>query len=136
MEEPSEEIFFRYSASLRIFGSIPDLDELSKRLGVSPTHTHRRGDRRSPDSQPYEHDMWIYEAPVPANEPIHVHIDRLWSVFKDRKHDLLQLKNQFALDVFLGYRSNSDSAGLEVPSTSLEMFIELQVPFGLSIIVT
>src|ERR1700677_4863164 len=111
-EGPNERTFFRYSATLRIFGSIPDLDVLSTRLGVSPAHTHRRGDRRSPYSQQYEHDMWIYEAPVSENEPLHVHIDTLWNVFKHRKHDLLQLKNQFTLDVFLGYRSNSDNAGI------------------------
>jgi hypothetical protein len=40
------------------------------------------------------------------------------------------------VDVFLGYRSNCDTAGIEVPHTSLEMFSELQIPFGLSIIVT
>jgi hypothetical protein len=136
LEEPREETFFRYSASLRIFGNILSIDELSRRLGVSPTHTHRRGDRRGPDSTPYEHDMWRYVAPVPRSEPLHVHIDKLWSVFKSRKHDLLQLKNELTVDVFLGYRSNSDNAGVEVPSRSLEMFIELQVPFGLSIIVT
>jgi hypothetical protein len=37
--------------------------------------------------------------------------------------------------VFLGYRSDCDTAGVEVPYTSLEIFIELEVPFGLSIIV-
>lgn len=39
------------------------------------------------------------------------------------------------MDFFLGYRSSSDSAGVEVPAKSLEMFIDLQVPFGLSIII-
>jgi hypothetical protein len=39
------------------------------------------------------------------------------------------------VDFFLGYRSSSDSAGVEVPAKSLEMFIDLQVPFGLSIII-
>ena len=136
IEEPGEETFFRYSASLRIFGNIPSIDELTRRLGVSPTHAHRRGEERGPHSRPYEHDMWAYKAPVPSTEPLHVHIDELWSVFKGRKHDLLQLKKELTVDVFLGYRSNSDNAGVEVPAKSLEMFVDLQVPFGLSIIIT
>jgi len=45
-------------------------------------------------------------------------------------------QKEFTVDFVLGYRSSSDSAGVEVPAKSLEMFIDLQVPFGLSIIIT
>ena len=133
--QPDEETYFTYSASLRIFGTIPDLHEITQRLGVAPTHAHRRGDRRVPGSLPYEHDMWRYTAPVKENEPLHVHIDTLWNTFRERKQYLLQLKRNMTVDVFLGYRSNCDHAGVEVPYQSLEMFRELKVPFGLSIIV-
>ena len=136
VEEAGEKTYFRYSATLRIFGDIPNIDELTQRLGVPPTHSHRRGEKRRPLSRPCEQDMWMYEAPVPSIEPLHVHIDRLWSVFKERKHDLIQLKRDLTVDVFLGYRSNCDNAGVEVPPKSLEIFVELQVPFGLSIIIT
>ena len=134
-EKPDEEIYFAFRASLRLFGAIPDLDEITKRLGVAPTSAHRRGDRRVPNSLPYKYDMWSYTAPVNENEPLHVHIDALWNTFRERKQYLLQLKPDLGVDVFLGYRSNCDYAGVEVPHQSLEMFRELQVPFGLSIIV-
>jgi hypothetical protein len=39
------------------------------------------------------------------------------------------------VDVFLGYRSDRDHAGVELPWQSLAMFVELQVPFEISIIV-
>jgi len=136
IEEPGEGTFFRYSATLRIFGNISSIDELTETLGVSPTYAHRRREKRGPHSQPFKHDMWMYEVPVPGAEPLHVHIDELWRVFKDRKSYLLQLKKELTVDVFLGYRSNSDNAGVEVPAKSLEMFVDLQVPFGLSIIIT
>ena len=51
-----------------------------------------QGERRGPHSRPYEHDMWLYKAPVPSTEPLHIRIDELWGVFKSRKHDLLQLR--------------------------------------------
>lgn len=136
IHERGEGTYFSFSATLRIFGNIPSIDELSQRLGVSPTHSHRRGEKRGPLSPPYKHDMWMYKVPITSTEPLHVHIDELWNVFRSRKHELLRLKDDLTVDVFLGYRSNSDNAGVDVPSKSLEMFIELQIPFGLSIIIT
>ncbi len=133
--EANEEIYFAYSASLRIFGVIPDLDEITRRLRVAPTSTHRCGDRRGPNSPPYKHDMWCYISPVKESEPLHVHIDALWNTFKGRKEYLLSLKHDLTMDVFLTYSSNCDHAGVEVPHQSLEIFTELQVPFGISIVV-
>jgi hypothetical protein len=136
-EKPEEEDFFNYRATLRIFGNIKNLDEITKHLGVAPSDIHRKGEpnwvRTFP---PYEHDMWSYTAPVGEGEPLHVHIDTLWNTFKEHRHYLLQLKHDLKVDVFLGYRSNCDHAGVEVPHESLEMFRELQVPFGISIIIT
>jgi hypothetical protein len=80
--------------------------------------------------------MWRYTPPVKESEPLHVHIDALWNTFKGKKEYILRLKHDLTVDVFLGYRSNCDHAGVEVPYQSLEIFRELQVPFGLSIIVT
>ena len=85
---------------------------------------------------PYRQDMWSYSPPVEKSEPLHRHIDALWLKLKPHKHYLLELKKSLNVDVFCGYRSNCDTAGLEVPHTSLEMFIELEIPFGVSIIVT
>jgi Domain of unknown function (DUF4279) len=133
VDEPS---YFRYSATLRIFGTIPDLDDLTRNLGVSLTHYHRRGERRSSLAKPYKHDMWSFKVPVERTEPLHVYIDALWATLRERKQYLLELKrNDLSVDVLLGYHSSSDNAGVEVPYQSLQMFLELQIPFGLSIIV-
>jgi len=135
--EGQEEIYFKYSATLRIFGVIAELDEITQRLGVAPSSAHRKGERfrGSKNLPPYDHDMWMYEAPVKETEPLHVHIDALRDTFRDRIDYLLHLKQDLTVDVFLGYQSNCDHAGVEVPYRSLELFRELQVPFGLSIIV-
>lgn len=133
--ESQEPLYFNYSAALRIFGDIPDLNELTLRFGVTPTTAYRRGERPRPSTPPARHSMWLFQVPIPKTEPLHVHIDALWMVFRDRKAQLLDLKKSCKVDVFLGYRSNCDHAGVEVPASSLEMFTELQIPFGLSIIV-
>lgn len=134
-QEPRDQPYFAYRASLRVFGVIPDLREITNRLGVEPTHSHRRGDRRKETSPPYRHDLWRYTAPLREEEPLHAHIDALWDIFMNKKQHLLEFKRNLSVDVFLGYRSNCDQAGIKIPYDSLKMFTELQIPFGLSIIV-
>lgn len=102
---------------------------------MEPTSFHRIGERRGPKSPLYNHDMWQYSAPVDKEESLEIHINELWKKLKPHKNYLLSLKKTLNVDVFLGYRSNCDTAGIEVPYTSLEMFNELKIPFGLSIIV-
>jgi hypothetical protein len=131
-----EKIYFAYSADLRIFGDIPSLDEITQRLGLEPTESHKKGTRGwGPKLAAYKHDMWSYHAQVNESEPLHTHIDALWKTLAGHREYLVGLKERLTVDVFLGYRSNGDHAGVEVPYHSLEMFRELQVPFGLSIIV-
>lgn len=134
--QQDEPCWFRYSASLRIFGVISELDEISRNLGLAPTHSHRRGDRRTPAADPSEYDMWAYTATVNRQCSLHEHIDALWGAIRPHKDYLLGLKETLTVDVLLGYRSNSDTAGVEVPFQSMEIFTALQVPFGLSIIIS
>ncbi len=134
--ENDEEPYFAFSATLRIFGDIAELDEISKTLGMEPTHTHKKGTRRDGAAAPYPHDMWSYTPALESSEPLGRHIDALWAQLKPHRQYLKMLKQSLTVDVFLGYRSNSDTAGVEIPHTSLEIFSELEIPFGLSIIVT
>lgn len=135
-QEREEANYFAYSASLRIFGDIKNLEEIGQNLKLQPSHAHRKGDRRTPRSAPYKHDMWSYSPSLSEEEPLHKHIDALWAQLKPHTKYLLQLKKTQTVDVFLGYRSNCDTAGVEIPHTSLEIFMALEVPLGLSIIVT
>lgn len=80
--------------------------------------------------------MWGYTVRVPESHPLGEHIDSLWKMLKPHKRHLLKLKESLKVNVFLGYRSNCDTAGVEIPYQSLEMFSELKIPFGISIIIT
>jgi hypothetical protein len=135
-EPPNEENYFAYSASLRIFGKIPDVQGITDSLGIEPTYTHFRGERKISRSPPFEHDMWNYSPALPETSSLEEHINQLWAEIEPHKEYLIELKNVLTVDVFLGYRSNCDTAGIEVPHESLKMFAELEVPFGLSIIIT
>jgi Domain of unknown function (DUF4279) len=48
-------------ASLCIHGEDLDPDEITRILGLAPTHSHRRGDRRRPKSPPAPMGFWGYE---------------------------------------------------------------------------
>jgi hypothetical protein len=133
-EEP--EYWFNYSATLRIFGDIGDLDAITAELGVTPTHTHRRGEKRRPTSiHCYEHDMWSYVAPVPEDRPLQIHLEALWRVVRPHVAYLKDLKERLTVDVFCGYRSNCGSAGFEIDHRSLVIFTELEVPLGVSVVI-
>ncbi len=126
---------FKFSATLRIFGDIPDLDEITTRLGLRPTNWHKRGDRKGPRSPVYKNDHWSYQAPVPEELPLDVHIETLWSHLKANTNYLLELKRKCRVDVFCGYQSDHPFAGFQIAPSALEIFRVLDVPLGLSVIV-
>lgn len=134
-DEPDGETYFAYSATLRIFGVLPDLQLITDTLGLTPTQALIKGQCVRPRSDPLKHDCWHYKPDVPKSEPLEVHINTLWTAIKKHRDFIKSLKRDATVDVFLGYRSNCDHAGLEVPHTCLEMFTELEIPFGVSIII-
>lgn len=134
-EEPDEENYYCYSATLRIHGNDIPFEEIGRCLGVHPTATHRQGERRGPNSPPYRDDAWHYSPAIPEDKPLECHIEALWQVVRPHVAYLKELKQRFRIDVFCGYRSNCDMAGFEVSYRCLELFTALEVPFGVSVII-
>jgi hypothetical protein len=132
-QENDEEIYFAYSASLRIFGNDLNIDIVTKELGVEPTISYKKGDTKG--KTVYKQDAWIYESQLADDVQIDKHINDLWIRFQDKIDYLKGLKDKFQVDIFLGYRSNCDHAGIEIAYDSLKIFNALEIPFGLSIIV-
>jgi hypothetical protein len=134
-EEPDEETYFRFSATLRIHGDALLFDEISSQLGVSPSHQHHKGVKRSASAPAWRDDAWHFSPDIPGAEPLERHIQALWEVVAPHVEYLKSLKGRYKVDVFCGYHSNSDTAGFEVPHTCLELFTALEVPFGISVII-
>ncbi len=132
----SDNVYREFSASLRIFGEALDLNAISACLGLAPTHSHRRGDRRTANAMPSEQDAWVFEVPVASERPLEEHLFELWRLLKPHAAFLKSLKTTCAVDVFCGYQSNSDTAGFSVAPSALTIFTELDVPFGVSVIIT
>lgn len=81
-EEPDQENYFCFSATLRIHGDNLPFEEISQQLGVKPTRTHRKGERRGPNSPPYRYDAWHFQTALPESEPLEHHIESLWLIVK------------------------------------------------------
>jgi hypothetical protein len=79
--------------------------------------------------------MWSYISPVPEDRPLDVHIQTLWAHVKPHRDFLMKLKERLTVDVFCGYRTNCGTAGFEVSHRSLEMFMQFEIPFGVSIVI-
>jgi hypothetical protein len=133
--EPDEANYFCFSATLRIHGDELPFEEISQRLGVQPPHHQRKGERRGPSSPASRDDAWRFTPALPESEPLDRHLKSLWDVMRPHVEYLKALKERFNLDVFCGYRSNCDTAGFEVSHGCLELFIALEIPFGVSVIV-
>lgn len=80
--------------------------------------------------------MWRLDSGLNRARPLGEHLEALWGMVKAQVAYLRGLKARYNVDVFCGYRSNCDDAGVEIPHTSLEIFRELEISFGLSIIIT
>jgi len=135
MTSSNDHVYREFSASLRILGEDLDFDAISGQLGLAPTHSHRRGDRRVATAAPFEHDGWIFKVPVARERPLEEHLLELWRLLKPHATYLKTLKRSCTVDVFCGYRSNSDTAGFSVAPSALTIFTELDVPFGVSVII-
>ena len=57
----SEELYFYFSATLRIFGKNLDFELINNTIGIQPTHIHIKGENHilgvKPIGKPYENDM-------------------------------------------------------------------------------
>jgi hypothetical protein len=80
--------------------------------------------------------MWSYQPPVDRARPLHEHIMALWDAIRPHIPYLRSLKSKFHVDIFCGYRSNSCTAGFDVDHRCLGLFTELEVPFGVSVIIS
>jgi hypothetical protein len=99
-EESDEANYFHFSAALRIHGDDLPFEEITQRLGVQPTHVHRKGDRRGPRSPGYRDDAWHFQPSLPETEPLERQIDALWQVVRPHVDYLKALKQRFKVDVF------------------------------------
>jgi hypothetical protein len=136
MQEADEPPYFAFSATLRIFGEALDLGEITRSMGLVPTRTHKKGELVGPSGNRWSEDAWFYSAELPEEAPLDAHLQILWADVAPARDFLLALKAKHKVDVFCGYRTNHGSGGFEVEAKSSAILTALDIPFGVSVIVT
>ena len=122
------------SASIRIFGTIRDLNSITKSLGVQPSHTHRKGEPAS-RSVNYRHDGWILTAAVRRDRKLSEHLRWLQRRFKRNEKGLRQLSQQYDVDLYCSYHSNYDQGSLEFAPEVVKWCARVGMPIRISILV-
>jgi Domain of unknown function (DUF4279) len=132
-DEPEPKL--KYYALLRLSseGGL-DFERIGQTLGLSPTTTCRRGERRGPRSPASRADVWMYQ-PLPDAEPLDKQLDALQLALRPHVTFLRGLKEHASVRVMLGYSSNVDHGGFVLPPRCLEIFRDLEVDFEVSIVV-
>lgn len=129
--------YFAYSASLRVMNA-PELhNEISKITGIEPSECHCIGDIANVKSgRKWENDIWIISSPLSKYKDLTEHLRWLQKKIKPHfKYFKMLIKKGVKIDIFCGYSSDCDTAGFCIKPEALEIFVELEIPLEVSVIV-
>jgi len=128
------EKYERYSATLRIFGKIEEMNVIGMRLGLEPTRVRRRGETVEGTSERLELDFWEMTAPVTKDRPLEDHLAWLKARLVPRWFVLQDIKNALSVDLFCEYRSNHGQGGFSVPPEAMAWLAELGICLDVAVV--
>jgi hypothetical protein len=132
--DPTEQPIFSAGASFRVKGLALNFEELSRIFGITPTHTHRRGDRAIIDDF-LPRDMWLFTSPLPKSDELELHLEWLAErVLPHKQYIISDLSKKAEVDVFCHKTCFTEQASLTVSAHALEIFTELSLKFDVSLI--
>lgn len=124
---------FAAGAVFRTCGTKLDFARITQELGIAPTHAHKLGEFNQLN-EAYETDMWSVSSPLNPSEKLELHIDWLRQLLLPRKQFILSLKNEFNVDIYCFKTCYTEQASLTLSSRALELFVELGIELGVSLI--
>lgn len=124
---------FAAGAAFRVYGTGLDLDRVTREIGLSPDHRHRKGD---PDlgKRPYPHDMWSLSSPLAKDRDLDLHLTWLGERLLDRKNYILSLTKNFKVDIYCWKNCFTEQSSLLLPSNVLRILAELNLDLGVSLL--
>ena len=120
--------------SLRIFGDDLDPDELTSKLGVSPTNACRKGDvhRGKKYDQIEKHGRWQYTKPN-SPEPIDDQVVALLNDLTDDPDVWQDVASRFNVDLFVGVFMRDWNRGFDLSVPTLRLLADKRIPIGFDI---
>jgi Domain of unknown function (DUF4279) len=132
LTKPKREVF-RFNISLAITGDGLDFDEISRTLGLVPTHISEKGKRYGHARTLCDFDMWDYMSSIDSKRPLEEHIMTLWDALHPHIVYLRKLKKKFKVSITVFVKSSVP--WFEVDYRCLGLFAELEIPFQVSVCV-
>lgn len=116
-----------------IYGEELEPDEISHLLEVTPTSSHRRGDRRGPRSAPYRQGAWFLsvrcEAPVEPDAAL----TRLLALLPRDENIWTELAGRYDLQLRLGVHFFGWNKGFGLGPATLQYLARMHVKLELDL---
>ena len=129
----AESTQFSAGAAFRIYGIGLDIDGITRELGFSPDHQHKRGDL-DPGKRPYAQDMWSLGSPLGKDQELELHLTWLLDRLLARRNYVLSLENKFKADIYCWKNCFTEQSSLTLSSKVLRIFTELNLDLGVSLL--
>jgi hypothetical protein len=110
------------------------VDAVTEELGIDPTLSYQKGDKYRNGVR--SKSAWMYTSPTDESVHLDHQIEDLWQTFREKMDYIKGLKDENEVDIFMGYRSNCDHAGMQIAPDKLQIFNALEISVSLSIIIT
>jgi hypothetical protein len=109
-----------------------NIDEISRNLGVDPTHSHRIGEIGMLGKS-YPHNMWQLDSPLTAAEPDE-HLKWLDHKLRPNYDFIRSLKDHAQVYVYCGFNCESDQCGFSLSPQALTLLTELGIPLEVHVL--
>ena len=115
---------------LAICGKDLDPDEVTELIGCSPTNAHRSGDRKTPNSPPYQSGAWLLE--MRGSEPIGPEqlIRRLLLRVPQDENVWTKLSGRFRVRLLMGIHFTGWNKGFDLPADLIPAIASLRASIG------
>lgn len=121
------------SVAFTIAGKDLDTDDISRKMKITPTHTHRAGDSDM-IGKPFRDDMWQLESPLDRRMSLDDHLKWLTIVLEGH-HDFIRVIKQFAnVYIYCGINCSSDQCGFHITPGALRLFVQLEIDLEVTIL--
>jgi hypothetical protein len=109
------------------------MDGITRELGYSPTHVHRRGEA-STINKSHALDAWIMDSPLGKGQDLEHHLNWLTKQLLTHKGYISSLRKTLTVDIYCYKTCYTEQASLILSPNALLMFTELSMELQVSLI--
>ena len=113
--------------TLAVYGEHLEPDEVSEMLGRMPTHSHRKGDRKTPTAVPFPSGAWLYTLEGGAPEGPDSLIDKLLKEFPADSNFWKPLTERFHVLIRVGIHTGGWNRGFNLAPQTVGLLGQIDV---------